>query len=385
MDLAEMQEAIRREKLDGWLFYNFKHRDRLADSLFGIDLRSINTRMWFYVVPARGIPAKITHSIEMDSLDSLPGKRHTYTGRSELEKLLGSFGGKRYAANTSETLPIISFLDLGTARLLERSGIQIHSSAALIQRLVSLLDTHGKESHERAADALYDIVEMTWTRLRESWRDHHPSELEVQRWISEGLADRKLLTDHDPIVAAGKHSANPHYAPGGVTGADPIESETVVQFDVWAKEPDGIYADISWVGYTGARIPNELQTVFETLISSRDGAVEFIASNLDAGHDVSGAAVDEFARSKIIAAGFERGIRHRTGHGIDVECHGSGVNLDSVEFPDTRLVLNGSLFSIEPGIYLDSFGMRTEIDVYIETDKPIVSGKNPQIELLNIA
>jgi len=199
------------------------------------------------------------------------------------------------------------------------------------------------------------------------------------------MEKRQLITEHDLIVAAGPNSGNPHYNISG-KGCQ-IKEGDIIQFDLWAKEKQksAVFADISWAGVYSDKIPEQAEKCFTALISAREGALSLIRDELAAGKDLTGATVDRKARDIIISSGFEDGLKHRTGHGIDTELHGSGVNIDSVEFPDSRLILEGSCFSLEPGIYYSGFGMRTEIDVYIREGRAVVSG-NPherQISLLH--
>jgi Xaa-Pro aminopeptidase len=179
-----------------------------------------------------------------------------------------------------------------------------------------------------------------------------------------------LVRDHPPLAAAGVHSANPHYDFAGQ--GSPVKEGDIVQLDLWAKEsgPRSIYADISWVGVYAEKAPKEAEKTFADLVSARDKTFAFIERGLSSGQKLSGAEVDAYTRSLLIAGGYEKALKHRTGHGIDTECHGSGVNIDSLEFPDGRFLLEGSCFSLEPGIYLDRCGFRTELDVYIAEGKP---------------
>jgi Xaa-Pro aminopeptidase len=196
------------------------------------------------------------------------------------------------------------------------------------------------------------------------------------------LERRNLITDHPPIVAAGVHSGNPHYDFSGSGGI--IQAGDVVQFDIWAKErhETSIYADISWAGVYETTPPVQAERAFSDLVRVREEVYRFIETELAAGHLLSGASVDEEARNLLTGLGYASAIKHRTGHGIDTECHGSGVNMDSIEFPDSRLILEGSCFSLEPGIYFSDFGLRTEINVYVVKGTPVVSGKERQFRLL---
>jgi len=383
IDLARFQSAIRDEGLDGWLFVNFRQRDPLTNHLLGLSTEGIATRPWYYLVPAGGEPLKIVHAIEAGALDSLPGRRELYASRAELLSILSRAPKGRFAAQYSRELPIVSFLDHGTALLLEASGFTLAPSDGLIQRTIGLIDAAGAASHERAAHHLYEIVDLVWKRVvRKMAEGSRPTEGAVQSWILAEFETRGLVFDHAPIVGSGLHSSDPHYEPRG--GGSPLSPGEVLQLDLWAKESatGSVYADISWVGFLAPSPTEEVRTVFDAVRRARDRAVSFIRERRAAGKSVSGAEVDAETRAVLVASGYARGIKHRTGHGIDRELHGYGVNLDSVEFPDNRPIIEGSCFSVEPGLYLGDFGMRSEIDVYLLDSELRVSGGIPQAELL---
>jgi Xaa-Pro aminopeptidase len=376
LELGGIQEAIRRENLDGWLFCNFQHRDKLADAILNTGGGS-NSRFWFYAVPAYGEPLKLVHGVEAGVLDRLAGTRALYTSREELGAALKPLGGKRWAVHSSGTLAAVSFLDAGTAAFLEQAGLTLVSAASLIQRFRGLLDAAGIASHERAVDQLYRIVDLVWDRVRRAYAGKSPLyEGDLRDLMLEEMEKRGLETGHPPIAAAGVNSGNPHYDCTGKGCL--IRQGDVIQLDLWAKEkaPAAIYGDISWAGVFSGEAPVETEKRFADLAAAREEAFRFIETELAAGRDVSGAMVDRETRKMLSARGYGDALKHRTGHGIDTECHGSGVNMDSVEFPDSRLLLEGSCFSLEPGIYFPAFGMRTEIDVYIAQGKPVISGRN---------
>jgi Xaa-Pro dipeptidase len=351
--------------------------------ILSVPARKINSRGWFYFIPATGTPEKILHAIESSNLDHLPGNAFIYSSQKELITCLARISGKKVAVQYSKDLAIISYLDYGMAENLKDAGITLVSSATLLQRLQSTLDEKMISSHETAANHLYEIVKIVWDRVRATFPSSSLTEGEVQRWILNEFEERGLETDHPPVTASGVHSADPHYAPVGEGAL--LEKEEVLQLDMWAKLPGGIFADISWVGYLGEKAPPEVEAVFAALVSARDGCVELINSRLSKKCSVEGKEVDTHARGIIESRGYGRFLMHRTGHSIDTRCHGSGVNLDAVEFPDSRFLLEGSCFSIEPGIYTPTFGLRTEIDVYISAGVPVVSGAKPQHRVLTLS
>jgi Xaa-Pro aminopeptidase len=382
--LSKIQEAIRGEKLDGWLFCNFHHRDRLADEILHINRDDTNSRLWVYAVPAEGEPTGIINAVEPNILDKLPGQKRVYFGRDELLALLKTLGGRRWGVHVSDTLTMVSYLDRGTAAVLESAGLELASAAGLVQRFKGLLDGEGIASHERAAAALYDIVEQTWETARQAFWDNKPlSEGDLLRVMTAAIESRGLITDHAPIIAAGANAGNPHYKSTGEGTS--IREGDVVQFDLWAKEkaPGAIYADISWVGVFAPAPSAKYEKAFRELVFVREGVYEYIAGQIAAGRTISGAMADAKAREALAGMGYRAVLKHRTGHGIDTQCHGSGVNIDSWEFPDPRPILEGSCFSLEPGIYFPDFGMRTEVNVYINNGRAIISqGDRRQFSLL---
>jgi Xaa-Pro aminopeptidase len=390
LNTEQASKAMVEENLSAWLFSNFHHKDPISDRILGITPDRTNTRPWFYLLRRDESAEKLVHTIESRILDDLPGRKRVYASREQLLVHLREMaaGLETVGCHFSPQLPALSHLDHGTARLLEQCGFSLRPASALVQHLLGWLDQAAIGSHRRAADHLYDVVAAVWARLRKEMRSGVPLwETSVQGWILGMFEELDLLSHDAPIVAAGRNSADPHYSPG-TAEADrgaPLEQGAVLQLDLWAKEqaPGSIYADISWVGILDTRVPEPVESVFASVVQARELAVNFIGQSLAAGRSVSGERVDGEVRSFLERSGYGEALRHRTGHGIDREVHGFGVNLDSVEFPDSRLLLEGSCFSVEPGVYLDDFGMRSEINVYISEGKPVVSGKTPQFELLH--
>jgi Xaa-Pro aminopeptidase len=375
-ELQNMQEAIRNEGLDGWLFCNFHHRDNLSDEILRLDPHATNSRRWVYGVPAQGEPLGIVHVIEQDILKELPGSRVSYISREDFLCALSPLAGKRWGVHSSETLCPVSYLDRGTAETLEQAGLTLVSAAGLIQRFKGLLDERGIESHERAVAGLYRIVETAWDRVKKSYASKKSlCEGDIRRLMMDEMEKQGLIPDHPPIVAGGVNSGNPHYDFSG-DGAV-FKTGDVIQFDLWAKEAatGSVYGDISWVGVYALQAPASVEKAFGDLIHAREGVLSFINGEFQAGKRLTGTMTDQKTRELLIERGYGTAIKHRTGHGIDTECHGSGVNIDSVEFPDSRFLLEGSCFSLEPGIYFPEFGLRTEIDVYIHHGNPVVSGR----------
>ena len=344
--------------------------------MLGLDISTGSTRTWFYLLPAAGEPVKIVHSIEQDVLHPLPGTTTTYTEKSELVLTLSRYAGKRFAVLDDPDLTVISTMSGGHLSMIQSCGITTVTASRILQRLHTFTSQKDVESHEQAAAILYNAVDTTWKRLCSNLHSGKSvTEAAIRDFLLDCMTGKGLITNHPPIVAAGVNTANPHYSiPPGNNNGSYITENTLVQFDLWGKFPDGMYADISWVGFTGTVCPREYTERFELVRNARDLVVPAIRKAFSQKREITGNELDILVRSYLSSSTNPEWIRHRTGHAIDRECHGSGVNLDSVEFPDFRPVMEGSCFSVEPGIYCNRFGMRTEINVYIQNGIPVVSG-----------
>ena len=381
--LDKIQKAIREEDLDGWFFCNFRHRDPLSDEILRRPKTLTNSRFWFYFVPAAGEPLAVVHAIEADHLDNLPGKKQCYAGRDELQKYLSCLAGKTIAVHMSESITAVSFLDAGTYCALSGAGIKLVSADCLIQRFKGLLDKEEIASHERSAAVLYGIIETVWDFVRSSYGAGKTLyEGDLRDLMEDEFVRQNMERDHPPQAASGINCTNPHY---DFTGKGKVIREgDIIQLDLWAKErlPGSIYADIAWAGVYGKKAESGAEKVFADLAEIREAVLDFLCGSFTerkkSGETLTGAKLDALCRSLLCKKGYGQAIKHRTGHGIDTEVHGSGVNIDSFEFPDTRCILEGSCFSLEPGIYLAGYGFRTEINVYIQDGLPRISGKGAE-------
>ena len=387
--LEQARAALRRSGYAGWLFYNVYHRDQIADAVFGIDPKTTNTRPWLALIRADGHVLTLVHDIEAGVLDHVGGTTFRYASRARFAERLARLAapGSVLAAQCSPTVPRLATLDHGTARLLEQAGFTLRPSEELVQWTLGGLNGAQLASHDRAAHALHGITAECWQRLAAAFGAGRPvREGAVRGWMMAAFAERGLVTDHPPIVAFGAHSADPHYSPADA-GAE-LSAGQVVQLDLWCKEPapGSIYADISWVGVAARRPTARQRQVFDAVRSARERAVAFLAGAAAAGRTVTGSDVDITCRRELTGRGLLSAVRHRTGHSIDTDLHGSGVNLDSFEFPDQRPITEGSCFSVEPGVYFpDEFGMRTEIDVTVRGGRPAASGGPAQDALLRLS
>ena len=380
--IENIQAALRAEGIDAWLFYDFRGSDPLAYRLLGLPVTEL-TRRWFYCLPARATPRALVSAVEPNALAVLPGERIVYRSWSELrdglQTLLRGLGRVAMQYSPECAIPYVSRVDAGTVELVRACGIEVVSSADLVQRCEAVWSREQYASHCRAARGLRHTVETTFAHIATTVRAGRVlTELAVQDFMMEQLRQAGLTTGTPPIVAADAHSANPHYQAAAASNAA-IRRGSFVLLDLWAKEPDGVYADITWTGYVGEAVPTAYATVFRMVRNARDAAVALVQEAARSGRAVSGAEVDDAARGVIRRAGYGDYFIHRTGHSIGVEVHGNGANVDRFENPDHRRLLPGTCFSIEPGIYLPGeFGIRSEVDVYLADRDAEVTGGPPQ-------
>ena len=373
-DLNTIQKALTEYKLDGWLFYDFHGNDPIGKAILKMSLDEIQTRRWYYFIPAMGVPVKIVHSIERAVLDHLPGKKIVYLGYKEMESKLAKLfkKGNKIAVQYSpkNAIPYISRMDAGTFELLKSFQIRLKTSADLVQLFEARWTQSQLSTHMNAAKHLYKIVHDTFIMIRDRIVNHEEiNEYIAQQFMVQHMTDNALQFDHPPIVAAGINSGNPHYAPTDVQCA-PIYPKSIIQLDIWAKEKSeyAVYADISWVGYVGEDVPEEYSKIFSVVKNARDAAIRFIDDSIKSGKNIGGWQVDDISRHIIRDAGYGTYFIHRTGHSIGREVHANGANIDNLEIKDERLIIPNTCFSIEPGIYFSEFGMRTEVDVYVDSD-----------------
>jgi Xaa-Pro aminopeptidase len=368
MDLARIQEALRREKLDGWLFFDHHQRDPLAYRILGLELGQHVTRRWYYLIPATGEPRALVHRIEAGILHALPGEKAQYSSWQEQHAGLGRLlkDAKRVAMQYSPrcAVPYVSMVDAGTVELVRDQGVEVATSAELVQEFEACLTETEFATHIEAGKRVDKVCAGAFRFMSERLADG-VDEMAVHDWIREQFRGAGMVTDSGPIVGVNAHAGDPHYEPSAATSS-PIRAGDFVLLDMWAKldEEDAIYYDITWTGFCGdpqARI----REVFEIVRDARDRAIDTVRAAVSAGREIRGFEVDDAARSYIRSRGYADRFVHRTGHSIGTEVHGTGANMDNLETHDERRVLPGSLFSIEPGIYLEDFGVRSEVNVFV--------------------
>jgi Xaa-Pro aminopeptidase len=405
--VAEIQTALRAAKLDGWLFYDFRGSDSLAPRILMLGEHASGSRRWFYYIPASGEPTKIVHSIERYKLDALPGKRRVYRGwqeqHSHLRETLSSIAagvwpasGKTKSDHKSpriamqyspmNDIPYISRVDAGTIELVRSCGVEPVTSAELVQQFEAVWTPAQKQSHIEASDKTHRIIMEAFAEIARRIRAGEAiTEYDIQQFIARRWDEEGMLPEQ-PIVAVNANAANPHYAPTREV-TQPIKRGDFVLLDVASKlkKPGAVYTDQTWTGYVGETVPEEFTRIFNIVREARDSAVEFVRKNVRAGKSIRGAEIDDISRGVIQRAGYGEQFTHRTGHSIGEEVHGNGVNIDNFETRDSRRLIPGIAFSIEPGIYLEGkFGVRSEIDVYVAEKDIEVTGQPIQTEIVPI-
>ncbi len=364
-DLARFQEALASLDLDGWLFFDHHQRDPIAYRVLGFTPKQMASRRWYYLIPRHGEPQALVHRIEAKILDELPGQKHIYSGWRTHQEGLGSllFGLKRIAMQYSPgcAIPYVSMVDAGTVEFVRSFGVEVVSSADLIQIFDATLSPAQIDLHLAAGVKMDALRAAAFARVSAGLA---PDEWSLHTWLREAFDRDVLTTDHGPIVAVNQHAADPHYEPSPEASA-PILPGDLLLLDMWAKlnVPGGVYYDITWTGHLGTNVPAEMDNVFEIVKSARDAAFVRVQSRLESGQTLRGFEVDNAAREVIAATGYGDSFVHRTGHSIKEDVHSTGANMDDLETHDERLILPNTLFSIEPGIYLDHFGIRSEFNV----------------------
>ena len=395
--IEAIQQALKEADLDGWLFYSFRGSDPIAANILGMPTEGhMATRRWFYLVPQSGEPTRILHSIERDVLDHLPGKKIIYLPWQQLHSILKSeltgLTSKRVPRlamqySPDAAIPYLSRVDGGTIELIRSFGIDIVTSADLVQRFEAAWNDEQLAMHEEAARGLYASVHEAFAEIGRRMKSNTPTnEYDIQQFIMSRFAERGMFTKDPPIVAVNGNSAAPHYGPTREHNS-PINKGDFVLIDLWAKldKANAVYADITWTSFVGDRAPDEVVKVFNIVRDARDAATEFVKESFSAGRKTFGWEVDDVCRAVIQKAGYGDFFIHRTGHNIHTEVHGNGANIDNLETKDERVLIPRTCFSIEPGIYLEGkFGVRSEIDVYVDEKGARVTGGEVQKDLVAI-
>ncbi len=389
MQLSEIQQALRDAGLDGWLFVDHHQRDPLAYRILGLPLDMMTTRRWYYYIPAEGEPRGIVHRIEPHSLDAVPGKKAAYSRWQEqheqLRKMLGA--SKRIAMQYSPQCAVmhVATVDAGTVELVRSCGVDVFSAADLVQAFEARWSDAQLESHLEAGRRMDRARHDAFVYIADQLRAGAPvSEYSVQQFLRDRYTATHMVTDHGPIVAVNANASDPHYEPSAERNKQIREGDLVL-IDMWAKldSPEAVYYDITWTGYCGPSAPDAVQNVFRVVRDARDAAVDFVKSSVSAQKDISGFQVDDAARQYIESRNLGEWFVHRTGHSIGTSVHGAGANMDNFETHDERRIVPRTCFSVEPGVYLPEFGIRSEVNVYVGENDARVTGE-AQTELVPI-
>ncbi len=390
MDLDSIQSALRDAGFDAWLFYDHHHRDPLAAAILGLPDHGLVSRRWYYVIPAQGEPRKLVHRIEPGKLDSLPGSKGVYSSWQELEAgleaMLGPWNRIAMQYSPRNAIMYVSMVDAGTVELLRSMGKEIVSSADLVSRFQAVLTEDQIDSHYAAQRALDEILSEGFQVIGSRARSGSPAtEYEMMMWFRDAMHRAGLTSDHGPDVSVDENTSDSHYEPAQ-DSSRPIQSGSFLLVDIFARldRPGSCWYDITWTGVVNREPTQKEREVFDIVRDARDAAIETVRSAfMDGGRPLAGFEVDDAARTIIRNAGYGQYFTHRTGHNIGTEIHGSGAHLDNLETHDERRILPFTCFSVEPGIYLPEFGVRSEVNMITSNNHAVVTGRI-QRELVRI-
>ena len=389
LNLEEVQEQLKAMKIDGWLLYDFQGLNPIARKLLGLE-KTLLTRRWYCWIPSQGPVTLLCHRIERQGFEQLPARMVLFSSWEEMQTGLDRLlqGSQRLAMEYSPNcfIPYVSRVDAGTVEWVRNLGKTVVSSADLVQYFEARWTEDQLQTHLQASRLLMSVLFEAFEQVREATQTRHPlTEYQVQQSMCQMYRERGLESSSPPIVAVNQNSGNPHYEPHAEVSAS-IQRGDVLLIDFWAKlsKPHSVYADYTWVAFLGESIPDKVLRVWDVVREARDRTVEFVRSKRNRGTAVRGWEVDQAARQVISQAGFGEFFIHRTGHSIGEQDHGNGANMDGLETKDERLLIPRTCFSVEPGIYLPEFGIRSEVNLYLSEDDLVVTGDPIQQEIRKI-
>jgi Xaa-Pro aminopeptidase len=392
MQVEKIQEELRNMGIDGWLFYDFHGRDHIAARILGLGGGHMATRRWFYYIPANGEPTKLNHKIEPNYLKSLPGKKELYLPWQQLSEKLSNIldGAKKVAMQYSpnNAIPYVSIVDGGTIDLIRSFGVEVVSSGNLVSLFESHLSDEEIADHRKCGEVMQSIKDNAFKYIRTRINEGNPAtEYEVQQYMHQQFKDNGIFWDHGPIVGINEHAGDPHFEPTPENSQKITEGDLVL-IDLFARfeEEGSIFYDVTWMGYVGNDIPERVMKIFRLTADARDAGYNLVKERFAAGEPVTGAEVDDAVRNVIEDAGYGEYYWHRTGHNIATDCHGNGTHIDNLESNDVREIIKGSIFSLEPGIYMpeEKLGFRTEIDVIVDNEGNVDVAGDIQQEIIII-
>jgi Xaa-Pro aminopeptidase len=389
MRIAEIQQALREEGLDAWLFFDHHHRDPLAYRVLQYEPAQMVTRRWYYLIPAQGEPVGLVHKVESKVLGDLPGSRREYAGwiqqREALAALLAGYKTVAMQYSPNCAVPYVANVDGGTLELVRSTGVEIVTSANLVQLFEARCSQEQYETHMAAGVKVDAIRRAAFAKVSQALASGTTvTEIEIQQFLLDSFKAEGLFTDHGPIVGVNAHAADPHYSPSPENSVA-IKPGDLLLIDLWAKfdKPGAIYYDITWTGFCGAVPTDAMLNVFAAVTGARDAAIRCVKETVASGETLRGYQVDDACRNHLVEKGLAEHFFHRTGHSIGEEVHGNGANMDNYETHDERLVIPGACFSVEPGVYLSDFGIRSEINMFRHDTSAEVTGEI-QRELLRL-
>jgi Xaa-Pro dipeptidase len=386
-DVATVQGLLAVQRLDGWLLFDRDGENPIAVRLVAPDGHP--TRPWFYMIPARGQPVALVHSAELRSFDHLAGTKLTYQGYRDLDKQLRAMlkGVKAVAVEYSAkaAVPSVSRVDAGTLEVIQAAGVQVKSSATLVQFTKAIWGDPGRTAHYVAVHHLLELrKEALALVVKQLQSGEAVTEYDVQQRLVRGMTMRGLV-GAPPVVAAGANTADPYYVPSADKSAT-IKRGDLIVISLAAKvdRPEGIFAASTWCAVADASVPEPIAKAFETVSLARDQATALIGDRARKHRPITGAEVDGATRAFIKKAGLSDRVMHRTGHSIDNDLQGGGADLDDFEVKDTRILTPGTGFTVGPGLYFPGqFGVRAEVSVYLAPGGPeITTPAQEEVEAL---
>ncbi|TFH01720.1 MAG: aminopeptidase P family protein [Calditrichales bacterium] len=388
--LNTIQKAITEVGADAWLFCDFMGNDPIGRTVLGIQPGTFTTRRWFYYIPAQGAPQKLVHSLESKIFNHLPGNKEVYISWQEMHKKLEAFfkTGSKVAVQYSphNAIPMISKIDAGIYEMLSGFGVKLVTSGDLVQRFEACLSKPQMNTHLNVAGELAAISEKTFRHINRRLKNHEEvTELRMQAFLQDQLQQRKLVSDVPQIISAAGNTSDPHYYPDDASNK-PIRDKTLVQISLRAKENnlEAVYASTAWVAWVGKEIPTQYVENFALLKRVRDAAVQQISQALKKDTPLRGWEVDAAARKVMEAEGRGDYYLHRTGHALGTNFIGHGVHLDNLEIRDERLVIPELCFTITPGLYYSDYGMKTEINIFVNKSGAHLSTPRIQEQIYHI-
>lgn len=376
--LPSIQQKLKDEKMNGWLIYDFRRNNDIGCDFLEIPHDQLLTRRFFYWIPKYGEPVKVVSLVEPNSLDHLPGKKLTYLSWQNLEQYVKSLLTPQTSIvmeySPKNAVPAVSKVDAGTMDLIRSFGVDVLSSAEIMQHYTSVWDESQLKLHLEAAKVLDDTAQKTWQMIHDVIKANHKlTEYDVQQFMIEYMHMNHCVLEGHPICAINENSADPHYTPTAKKSKSIVPGDFIL-IDLWCKKKErhAVFADITRVACLGKPTEKQ-QMVFQIVRKAQQQATEFVQKRILEDKPLMGWEIDQAARQVIVDADFGQYFIHRTGHNIDIKDHGNGTHIDSLETLDLRPIIPNTCFSIEPGIYITGeFGVRLEYDIFIKADKSIL-------------